>query len=391
MPLIFIAILLAAEANATTYTVSGNFYDFLLNFNSINEAMSNADEGDRILVKSGIYFESLNITKKLTLVGVDAGKGMPVIDAENTGSAITISADGVRLEGFNITDSGSSRFDDSGIRVLSNNNYIKGNTISNSSVGIYVGSFSGNTITGNTARYDDVGIFLDGTFNSTLRDNALSNNRLFGICIDRAVKNVLYRNTAWRNKYCAVFMNNSDQNTLSDNVDTESDYYSILLSNSSRNIVRGSNISSTYFSAIGLEYSEDNVISDCNISKSYDGIYLGKSSNGNTLVRNILHNNPCGLYIEDSSRIKVYLNSFIDNDESVHLDNCTLSHWNSTAPLAYQYRGSAFLSYLGNFWSDYSKSGNYDGGVGKVPYNAEGLTDRHPLAAPAENFHAEEC
>jgi hypothetical protein len=46
------------------------------------------------------YYEHVNVTKTLTLQGVDCtGSGLPVVDAGGSGDAITLSADGVHCLG----------------------------------------------------------------------------------------------------------------------------------------------------------------------------------------------------------------------------------------------------------------------------------------------------
>jgi parallel beta-helix repeat protein len=73
------------------------------------------------------------------------GIGYPVVDANGSGSAITLNADGITLEGFNATNSGSSG-SDVGIKVTSNNNTITGNNVSNNRGGICLSSSSNNKI-----------------------------------------------------------------------------------------------------------------------------------------------------------------------------------------------------------------------------------------------------
>ena len=55
----------------------------------------------------------MNVTKKLNLRGI----GNPVVDAAGSGSAITLAANGITLEGFTVTGSGFDR--EAGIRVIS--------------------------------------------------------------------------------------------------------------------------------------------------------------------------------------------------------------------------------------------------------------------------------
>ncbi|MCX9081475.1 MAG: hypothetical protein OIN83_04695 [Candidatus Methanoperedens sp.] len=129
--LIVLGLLLAGSANAATLTVcpSGCAYS------SIQKAINASSNGDTILVKSGTYFENVNVTKQLMLHGI----GNPVVDAGGSGSAITLSANGIRLEGFTATGGGDYYYYDSpeaGIKVSSSNNTLSGNIASNNYEGI---------------------------------------------------------------------------------------------------------------------------------------------------------------------------------------------------------------------------------------------------------------
>ena len=94
---------------------------------------------------SGTYFENVNVNKTLILRGI----GMPVVDAGGSGSAITLSANGIILDGF--TAKGSASNLEAGIKVTSNNNVLIGNNVSNNNYGIYLWSSDTNTLNGNYA------------------------------------------------------------------------------------------------------------------------------------------------------------------------------------------------------------------------------------------------
>ncbi|HOI19876.1 MAG: hypothetical protein GKC09_02345 [Methanosarcinales archaeon] len=49
---------------------------------------------------------SSHVLHSVALIGVDTGSGRPVIDANGSSSAITLRANGTRIEGFNLTGSG---------------------------------------------------------------------------------------------------------------------------------------------------------------------------------------------------------------------------------------------------------------------------------------------
>ena len=115
-------------ASATTWIVEEG--------DSIQAAINAADPCGTIEVHSGTYNENVNVNKQLILMGIDTG---------GSGNAITLSSDGITLEGFNATNSGS--WNNGGIKVtFSNNNTIKGNTASNNYNGIHLWSSQNNKI-----------------------------------------------------------------------------------------------------------------------------------------------------------------------------------------------------------------------------------------------------
>lgn len=135
-----------ASANAEIFYVC----DGGCPYKSIQDAVNAASDGDMISVESGTYSESVNLSKRLTLRGVDTGRGKPVI--VNNSSVIILSANRSVVDGFVV--SGSK---EAGIHVLSWENTILGNDIRNNHLGIDIQS-GGNIITGNNISDNDMGI-----------------------------------------------------------------------------------------------------------------------------------------------------------------------------------------------------------------------------------------
>ncbi|MEA1908519.1 MAG: hypothetical protein U9N43_05755, partial [Euryarchaeota archaeon] len=114
-------------AAATTWYVDddgGAGIDYM----KIQDAVDAAGDGDTIEVRSGTYYESVDINRRLVLRGVDTGEGKPVVDAEGDRSPIAVMVDGCTVDGFNVTVS-DDEWEDAGILVESSNNTIKNNLI----------------------------------------------------------------------------------------------------------------------------------------------------------------------------------------------------------------------------------------------------------------------
>src|SRR5665648_928503 len=133
---------------------------------------------------------------------------MPVVDANESGSAITLSAAGIILDGFNAIRSGS--YPNAGIMVLSDNNTLSNNSVSNNGDdGISLHSSSNNILIGNNVSNNYYGIYLYLSNNNTLNDNILDSNNGDGIQLESSSNNTLNGNNASNNYYNGITMYSS--------------------------------------------------------------------------------------------------------------------------------------------------------------------------------------
>ncbi len=136
-------------------------------FTTIQAAIDAANEGDTIKVFSGTYVENVVVDKRVNLIGNDTelgdgdDTGKPIVDGDNKGDVILITADQVYLCGFKVTNSagyiGFSRPHNS-IWINSNSNTITGNEITeNNGRGITVANSKNNTISYNKISHNKGG------------------------------------------------------------------------------------------------------------------------------------------------------------------------------------------------------------------------------------------
>ena len=81
---------------------------------------------------------SSHVLHSVALIGVDTGSGRPVIDANGSSSAITLRANGTRIEGFNLTGSGGCGCGNAGIFIDSSDNIIQNNILYKNRYGVYI-------------------------------------------------------------------------------------------------------------------------------------------------------------------------------------------------------------------------------------------------------------
>ena len=291
------------------------------NYTTIQEAIDNASSGDEIHVDSGTYYENVNVTKQLTLRGI----GMPVVNAGGSGSAITLAADGISLEGFTATQGYI------GIEVASNNNTLSGNNASNNGDGIFLFVSSNNTLSGNNASNNNIGTSLYVSSNNMLSGNNAS-NCLNGIYLGSSNNNTIRGNNASDNIIGISLYVSSYNNMLIDN-DAYNNIIGIsLYVLSNYNILRGNDVLNNN-EGIDLYDSSNNTLSSNNISNSNDsGILLKSSSNNNSIYNNIFNNT-------------------ID----VQFYGSNINKWNTTKESSANIIGGSYLG--GNFWANPSGKG----------------------------------
>jgi parallel beta-helix repeat protein len=181
-------------------------------YHKIQEAIDAANEGDMISIESGIYPESLNLSKRLTLRGLNTGGGKPAL--VNNSSIIIVSANRSIVDGFNI--SGSK---EAGIKIISMENTLLGNDIRQNSLGIDVLS-GGNIITRNNVSDNDLGIEIENASKNIITFNNISHNKDYGVMLQGSTFNILAGNTVIGN-LLGVDLNESENNSLIANNITE--------------------------------------------------------------------------------------------------------------------------------------------------------------------------
>ena len=306
---------------------------------SIQDTIDAANSSDSIVVYSGTYYETVNVSKQLVLRGVDTGEGKPIVDAGRDGSAIILCTDGTVLEGFEVTNAGTG----SRSSISQDGSSARVTLPDSAEAGIEV------TSNGNIIKHNDVinnnwyGIELHESSNNTIEDNNVSNNNWYGIRLAANSSNNTISNCTASNNEGGIVLNfDSDCNTITGNTESNNNGGIIITANSSDNLIAGNTVMSNLWYGISLRESSNNVITG---------------------------------------------NDFISNTTNVDSAN-SANFWNSTEPLTYQYNNTTFTSYIGNFWSDY-KGLDADGdGLGDTPYviDSDEDEDHHPLMSRFENY-----
>ncbi|NVO67423.1 lectin like domain-containing protein [Methanofollis tationis] len=162
---------------------------------TIQAAINAADGGETIVVENGTYDEHLNITSSVTIVGI----GMPVVNAAGSGSAITVTADGVHLSGIAVTGASQVFQPDAynaGILVLGDGALIENcSSYQNGACGVFVSGAGGAVIQGNEISENLYGMILWNSSRTVVAGNRVHNNSRLGIELDETDSAILEGNT----------------------------------------------------------------------------------------------------------------------------------------------------------------------------------------------------
>ena len=169
--------------NASTVSFDGNILyvggSGPGNYTKIQDAIDNASYSDTVFVFKGEYHENVYINKSISLIGED--KSTTIVNADDYRDVINISADGVIITGFSLTESEWAPYFGAGVRIeSSDNNIIHDNIIFNNFWGLYLinssnGSILNNSIINNPSR----GIIIEhSSYNSIIGNKVIDDGGL---------------------------------------------------------------------------------------------------------------------------------------------------------------------------------------------------------------------
>ncbi len=359
LPIIFLILAVSTLTSWKTATAAPRTIVVPDNYPTLQQALDQANPGDTVFARAGIYNESLILSKTVSLLGENRQTTLIV---GPVGPVLLLNANNITVSGFTIQSrSITGAYMQNGITVNSNSNLITNNVITaNSYHGLYLNNSNQNTIKDNTISLNYwCGIVLSNSDNNKISNNTIiqnlkQNNGIGIILADGSDFNTIERNTISKNDGGIGFTVNSSPVGSNDN------------------LVRNNTISQNGHDGIFLyDPSQRNRIESNEITRNGGGIHLSSAPIYTVIVENtVSYNSYGGIGFDQAPFNTAYHNNFIGNTPQVWYFSKN-STWDNGYPSG------------GNFWSDYKGTDANGDGIGDTAYliNSDNQ-DRFPLMAP---------
>lgn len=331
-------------------------------FQTINEGINAAEDGDAVFVFGGTYDDYLVFSKSIWLIGENKettiiSKNIQIDDAEDIivrGFTIICEGTGLFLGDCNrCIISGNIFLNDRGIIFsVSSNCIISNNIFSTGSNAIELLASRNNTVSGNyihegggdgistshssdnniindntITNNDGIGIDIDYSHNTVITDNTITYNAQFGIHTFHTEygNNIISKNTITNNGWSGINIRSSDSNnTISNNIITNNNKTGIDISSKSNignNIISKNTVTNNNMSGINIIYSYNNIIISDNTIKNNNlpGVDIYDSDKITITDNTITNNNYAGVYLAFSDCNTIKENTIIGkypNDDS---------------------------------------------------------------------------
>ncbi|MHA1828304.1 MAG: right-handed parallel beta-helix repeat-containing protein [Candidatus Heimdallarchaeaceae archaeon] len=251
--------------------------------------------------------------------------------------------------------------------VFSNEIIIDDSSLYNNSLyGVYYYNTNDSKIVGNFLMQNDYGTYAYECQNIEISQNTIYENRE-GIYCEYITTLLIKDNVLYENHWDGMMIYTSSAVTCQNN-EISNSYYTALYVDESYDVTTKDN----YFhnineSAIYYYYANTSVITQNKVEECQIGLYTEYFDNANVTYNLFKNNLGEGVYLDSgSSNISVFLNTFYHNN-----GNLSQAYDDGIDNIFYDE-----VSQTGNWWSDYSGTGNYS------IAGSAGSFDLYPLNNP---------
>jgi parallel beta-helix repeat protein len=335
-------VLLIGMLSSAFYIQTGKAVTIIVpdNYDTIQEAINHALDGDTVFVRARTYYEDIVVNKSISLIGEN--RDTTFIFGGNTTYVVLVTSDNATVVGFTVRNGGPAE-DRYGIGLMnvegcnismnsltpedlvgillttSSHNKIIGNTFTGSGLAVVANSFK-NTVVNNTVGGKPI-IYLEGETNQIVY-GSYAGQVIFVNCTGCAVENGRFGNTSIgvqirNSKYCNVSYCSFDHC-----------FEGISTGRCSGNRISRNNITNTIYGLVN--YGVNSSILDGNYvgNNGQHGIYFLNSRNSSIVGNMLAQNNNTGIYLDHAWSSYVSGNYIIDGYNGVYIwfsSNITLT------------------------------------------------------------------
>jgi nitrous oxidase accessory protein len=374
-------------------------------FDRIQDAITMATSGDRIIVYEGIYYEHLTVNKGVSIFGED--RDDTIIDGSNTGNVIEVTTHYADISTFTIQNGGNNG-DNAIVKVTSSGGDCKiiDNVIKGGTHGLYLDRCHQNTIAYNSITSNENGTFLVSSDNNLLEYNIIQTNSNNGVFLNRTCEETtISNNTIYDNGNNGIYLNDECQDNsikdndiatngntgirveddcssieIKDNSVSSNNNYGIMIVGSS-NTVQGNMVTANDKHGIFLLADDNSIVTDNTAEDNIlDGIRLQNTTNAGISSNYLLNNLRYGIHVNYYAEgNRIFDNYFEGNGVNARDISSYGNNWSHAKT-----SGSSIIKgpYIGgNYWDDYNGTDTDGDGIGENPYNITGggSTDIYPL------------
>jgi Nitrous oxidase accessory protein len=326
---------------------------------TLRQAITQAKDGDTVLVTKGIYKErNIIINKSIYLLGMDA----PVLDGDQKHEILTVSGKNIVIKGLHFANAGYSSMNDfAALKVIDATKVlIEDNQFTNTYFAVHIANSSHSVIRNNSMKGTNKsehisgnGIHLWKCHHMTIENNSIRNHR-DGIYFEFVTATTIRNNISEMNiRYGLHFMF------------SHNDTY---INNQFRN--NGAGVAVMYSKLVRMEGN----LFDKNWGASAYGILLKDISNSQ-ITHNRFIQNTIAIHMEGSSRIEINNNTFKGNGWAIKVQaSCDDNsfHHNNFYSNSFDVATNGAMSlnkFYNNYWDKYEGYDMNKDGIGDVPYH----------------------
>lgn len=279
------------------------------NYTTIQQAINDADNGDIVFVydDSSPYYEHVTVNVSIHLKGEN--NTTTIIDGENQGDVVLLTADTITISGFTVQHSGDTAKTDAGIESRSDRNLITRNRI------LQNGAYA-------------IGIFLNESKENLVTENIISENGREGLFLQNARDCLIQNNVFTKNGHCAVIVSSSERNIITKNNMTENYAAVSLWPGAINNEISWNLIWNQEYSGVGIWPGADQNLLHHNYLRNISLYgFIITNAKRNIIANNTIWGSNEGIHLICANSTTIKFNNFIGNNISAFFENSSINRW----------------------------------------------------------------